>query len=141
MKIGSVISVLLAATSIAAMGGPALSGDFAAPAANGSGDREIVLAGGMGGGAGGGGMGGGGGGGGMGGSDFRRGQFAAPMGDLNQTANSPSVADSPSENYTYQCITSVGRCSFVAPAWLRANALRSGAGCACGGGRDEGRVE
>jgi hypothetical protein len=78
---------------------------------------------------------------GMSGGNFRRGQFAAPMGDLNQTANSPSVADSPSENYTYQCITSVGRCSFVAPAWLRANALRSGAGCACGGGRDEGRVE
>ena len=147
MKMRSVISVLLAAASVAAVGGPAFAGDFAAPAATGSGDREIVLAGGMGGaGAGGGGMGGGGmGGGGMGGDigtrHFGGGLFGGPMSDFNQQARGSAEGDRAPENYTYQCITPVGRCSFVAPAWLRANSLHSGAGCVCGAAQDGGRIE
>jgi hypothetical protein len=137
MKVQSVISLLFAAAGVAAIGAPAFAGGFAVPSAAFSG-REIVLAGGMGGGAGGG-MGGGGMGGGMGmGLRYFGG---GPMGDFKQQATGSSEGDRAPENYTYQCITPAGRCSFVAPAWLRANSLRSGAGCTCGVGRDTGRVE
>jgi hypothetical protein len=129
MKMRSVISVLLAAASVAAIGAPDFAGGFAAPAA---GDGVIVLAGGMGGGPGGG-MGGG-----IGARYLGDGRFGGPMGDFNQQARGSSEGDSAPENYTYQCITPVGRCSFVAPAWLRASSLRSGAGCGCGAGQDRG---
>jgi len=139
MKTLSAISVGLVTASVAAMGLPAFAGGLAAPSAPGSGDRAIVLAGGMGGG--GAGMGGGGGamGGGM--RYFGGDPFGGPSGDFTQPARGSPERDRAPENYTYQCVTLVGRCSFVAPARLRANSLRSGADCGCGDGQDRGHVE
>jgi hypothetical protein len=143
------ISVILAVAGAAALTVPVFAGGFGAPS---SGDPEIVLAGGMGGGAGGmgggaGGMGGSAGGmrggnlGGTGTDNFGDSQFGGPMSDFGQAARGSSGAGTALDNYTYQCVTSAERCSFVAPAWLRAGSLRSGADCVCGNGPEKGRVE
>lgn len=125
------------------------------PSSEAQGGRAIVLAGGMGGGSGG--MGGGGTGGmgggatgthsgafgmGGGGGHFGGGMFGGPTTNFDQpaAASSDNAGNAP-DNYTYQCITPAGRCSFVAPAALRANSLRSGADCGCGGGQPQGRIE
>jgi hypothetical protein len=72
--------------------------------------------------------------------------FGAPFGgpadfDRPSAATADQTSSAPPDNYTYQCITPSSRCSFVAPAALRANALRSGADCGCGSGRPQGRIE
>lgn len=99
--------------------------------------------GGMGGGNGGGmgntgGMGGGNGGG-MNGGGSGGGIFGGAEPAFAGSAADPS--GSGGQYFTYQCVTPAGRCSFVAPAALRDNSLRSGADCACGGGGSRGRVE
>jgi hypothetical protein len=63
------------------------------------------------------------------------------MTSFNRTGQQPTDSGATTENFTYQCVTPAGRCSFVAPASLRANSLRSGADCACSGGQTAGRVE
>jgi hypothetical protein len=116
------ISVLLTAASTAAFAALAFAGGFRAPPSN---DREIVLAGGMSGGAGGmrgdaggmrggagmgggtGGMGGGAGGmgggnfGGMGGGNFGDSQSGGPMSDFGPADRGFSGAGTASDNYTY----------------------------------------
>ena len=160
MRIRLAISAIFAAAgSLAA--GPALSGEFAVPgAAFADGNVAIVLAGGMsgsgggmtGGGGGmsggsggmsggGGGMSGGGGGmsggvGGMSGGGMFRGSFS----DFAQPADGSGASGS-SDSYSYQCVTPIGNCSFVAPAWMRASTLRGGSDCACNGGQTRGRVQ
>jgi hypothetical protein len=132
------------------------------PSVPGIGDHGIVLVGGMGGGnaggmgggnAGGmgggntggmgggsaGGMGGGSAGGMMGDQYGYGGIFGGPMTGFGRPVRYPS--ESSGLYYTYQCVTPTGRCSFVAPAALRDNSLRSGADCGCGNGQVRGRVE
>lgn len=147
-------AALLALLPVMGIASAAAAGGLAQPDAAGSG-RTIVPAGGMGGGSTGGmggstgGMGGGaagtrggafgmgGGGGHFGGGMFGgQGDFAGPS-----QAASDNRSSAPPDNYTYQCVTPAGRCSFVAPAALRANSLRSGADCGCGGGQQQGRIE
>jgi hypothetical protein len=153
MSTPSAILALLATAMVAFMVSGAFSGELAAPSAAVSGDRGIVLAGGMSGGGGGmgggaggmgggnigGGMGAGNFGGGMGGGNFGGGMFHGPLTDFD--VQQPSHANAASDSYTYQCITPAGHCSFVAPAWLRASSLHSGAGCACDSGQTQGRVQ
>lgn len=144
-------AAVLALLPVVCEGGSAATGGFSPDAGGG---RAIVLAGGMGGGAGGMGGGGGGMGGGAtgmgggafgmggGGGHFGGGMFGGPTTDFDRPAvAAPSDNPAPADNYTYQCVTPAGRCSFVAPAALRANSLRSGADCGCGGGQPQGRIE
>ncbi len=147
------IAALLAAAPIALVAALAAAGSLSPPSAVAGADGGIVLAAGMGGGAGGmgggtGGMGGGnaggmGGGnaGGMGGGNFGGGMFRGPPADFDQPGQQQGASGAPSDNYTYQCVTAAGRCSFVGAASARASSLRSGALCACGGGPPNGRVE
>ena len=86
-----------------------------------------------------GGMSGGGTGRGTGGMNGGGDMFAGSGVGFAQPAPDPSASGG--SYYTYQCVTPVGRCSFVAPAALRGNALRSGADCACPDGRSRGQVE
>jgi hypothetical protein len=126
---------ILAATP-ALVAPPVFAADRAAPPI--SADHPVILAGGMSGGSGG--MGGGGGGMG-GGGHFGGDMFGAPMTDGSHSSQPSGEANTAGDSYTYQCITAVGRCAFVAPAWMRANSLKSGADCACSGGQMRGRVE
>jgi hypothetical protein len=127
------ISVLVATAGAALLAAPVLAGGLGAPS---SGERDMVLAGGMSGNAGG--MSGGAGG--VGAGNFAGNRFGGPTNDVQPAARG-SAAGTASDNFTYQCISAVGRCSFVAPAWLRANSLRSGADCVCGNGQQKRRVE
>jgi hypothetical protein len=92
---------------------------------------------------GGGGMSGGGGGmsGGHGGGTGGGGMFRGSFSDFAQPADGSAAASGSSDSYSYQCVTPVGYCSFVAPAWMRASTLRSGSDCACNGGQTRGRVQ
>jgi hypothetical protein len=155
------IAALLAAVPIALVAALAAAGSLSPPSAVAGADGGIVLAagmgggntGGMGGGTGGmgggntGGMGGGTGGmgggnaGGMGGGNFGGGMFRGPPADFDQPGQQQGASGAPSDNYTYQCVTAAGRCSFVGAASARASSLRRGALCACGGGPPNGRVE
>lgn len=80
--------------------------------------------------------------GGMGGGNFGPG---GPSGGPNQSFGQPGEDQPENEKssgyYTYQCLTPAGRCTFVAPASLRSNSLRSGADCDCPDGRSSGRIE
>lgn len=76
-----------------------------------------------------------------GGGHFGGGMFGPSTNFDQPAAASSDNASNAADNYTYQCVTPAGRCSFVAPAALRANALRSGAACGCGGGQPQGRIE
>jgi len=126
---------------------------FATDAAEG--DAAVVLVGGMGGGATTGGMGGGATTGGMGGgattggmgsgaptgSMFGGGMFNNPPPSFGTNSGSGWPGDSAQPSYyTYQCVTSSGQCSFVAPASLRASSLRVGARCSCSDGQSQGQV-
>ena len=126
---------------------------FATDAAEG--DAAVVLVGGMGGGATTGGMGGGATTGGMGGgattggmgsgaptgSMFGGGMFNNPPPSFGTNSGSGWPGDSAQPSYyTYQCVTSSGQCSFVAPASLRARSLRVGARCSCSDGQSQGQV-
>jgi hypothetical protein len=95
-------------------------------------DAAVVLVAGKGGGTGGGaatgGMGGGATTGGMGG------------GGGGMTGDWPGNSAQPSY-YTYQCATSAGGCSFVAPASLRSSSLRPGARCSCSDGLSQGQIK
>ncbi len=158
------ISAIFAATAGGIAICPAFSAEFPAPKAVPPGHVGFVLAGGMGGSGGGmsgggggmsgggggtgsgggGGMSGGGGGmgggfGGMGGGSFGGGLFGGPATAYQQSSQWGDRASS--DSYSYQCITSSGSCSFVAPAWMRASSLRSGSDCACDGGQTRGRVQ
>ena len=95
-------------------------------------DVAVVLVGGMGGGTGGGmgGMTGGG----MGG------MTGGGMGSGATTGGWPGNGAQPSY-YTYQCATSAGECSFVAPASLRSSSLRPGARCSCSDGMSQGQIK
>ena len=81
----------------------------------------------------------GGGSGGMNGGSFGGTMFGGPAVGFGEPA--ADSTGSGGQYYTYQCATPVGRCSFVAPAALRDNSLRSGADCACPDGRSKGQVE
>ena len=143
--------------------GPSAAGEsrFAGPPSHpfttdaAEGDAAVVLVGGMGGGATTGGMGGGattggmGGGattGGMGGGAptggmFGGGMFNNPPPSFGTNSGSGWPGDSAQPSYyTYQCVTSSGQCSFVAPASLRASSLRVGARCSCSDGQSQGQV-
>ena len=140
MRTRAAVSALLTAPAIALLMNATFAGNFARPAT--SSDRAIVLAGGM---SGGGAMGGdgggmGGGAGGMSGGHFGGSMFGGPMTGFPQPAQQTSDTDATTANYTYQCITSAGACAFVAPAWMRASKLKSGAGCLCNG-QTAGHVE
>ncbi len=147
------IAALLAAAPIALAAARAAAGSLSPPSAVAGADGGIVLAAGMGGGSGGmgggnaGGTGGGTGGmgggnaGGMGGGNFGGGMFRGPPADFDQPGQQQGASGAPSDNYTYQCVTAAGRCSFVGAASARTSSLRSGALCACGGGPPNGRVE
>ena len=117
---------------------------FATDAAEG--DAAVVLVGGMGGGATTGGMGGGATTGGMGsgaptGSMFGGGMFNNPPPSFGTNSGSGWPGDNAQPSYyTYQCVTSSGQCSFVAPASLRASSLRVGARCSCSDGQSQGQV-
>lgn len=79
---------------------------------------------------------------GMGGTSGGRnsgGTFGGSTADFGQSPSDPGAGGG--QYFTYQCVTPAGRCSFVAPAALRGNSLRSGADCACGNGGTPGRVE
>ena len=159
--------IVMASISVgpSAAGEPRFAGPpshpFATDAAEG--DAAVVLVGGMGGGATTGGMGGGamtggmGGGvtGGMGGgattggmgsgaptgSMFGGGMFNNPPPSFGTNSGSGWPGDSAQPSYyTYQCVTSSGQCSFVAPASLRARSLRVGARCSCSDGQSQGQV-
>lgn len=146
-------AALLALLPVTGIANAAAAGRL--PSAGAQGGRAIVLAGGMSAGSGGMGGGGGGMGGGAtgmhsgafgmggGGGHFGGGMFGGPTTNFDQPAAAASdqTSNAPPDNYTYQCITPAGRCSFVAPAALRANSLRSGADCGCGGGQPQGRIE
>ena len=166
MSMRLAISAIFAAAGALAAG-PALSGEFAVPrGAFADGHVAIVLVGGMSGGGGGmsggaagwgggmsgggggmsgggGGMSGGGGGmsGGHGGGTGGGGMFRGSFSDFAQPADGSAAASGSSDSYSYQCVTPVGYCSFVAPAWMRASTLRSGSDCACNGGQTRGRVQ
>jgi len=131
------VAALLATAPVALAVAPAAAASALPPAAVGAADPGIVLVGGMGGGSAGGMSGGAGGG--MGGGSAG-GMFHNQTTDFDRAGQEPWDSASQSDNYTYRCITPAGRCSFVAPASLRANSLRSGADCACGG-QAAGRVE
>ena len=126
---------------------------FATDAAEG--DAAVVLVGGMGGGATTGGMGGGAMTGGMGGGAatggmgsgaptggmFGGGMFNNPPPSFGTNSGSGWPGDNAQPSYyTYQCVTSSGQCSFVAPASLRARSLRVGARCSCSDGQSQGQV-
>ena len=126
---------------------------FATDAAEG--DAAVVLVGGMGGGATTGGMGGGATTGGMGGGattggmgsgaptggKFGGGMFNNPPPSFGTNSGSGWPGDNAQPSYyTYQCVTSSGQCSFVAPASLRASSLRVGARCSCSDGQSQGQV-
>ena len=151
--------IVMASISVgpSAAGEPRFAGPpshpFATDAAEG--DAAVVLVGGMGGGATTGGMGGGamtggmGGGattGGMGsgaptGSMFGGGMFNNPPPSFGTNSGSGWPGDNAQPSYyTYQCVTSSGQCSFVAPASLRASSLRVGARCSCSDGQSQGQV-
>jgi hypothetical protein len=141
------VAALLAAAQLALAVAPAGAGSILLPSAVSAADQGIVLVGGMGGGSAGG-MGGGTGGGmggasagGMGGGNFGGGMFHGQPTDFDGPGQEPWGSASPRDTFTYQCITPAGRCSFVAPASLRASSLRSGAECGCSGGQTTGRVE
>ena len=108
---------------------------FATDAAEG--DAAVVLVGGMGGGATTGGMGSGA----PTGSMFGGGMFNNPPPSFGTNSGSGWPGDSAQPSYyTYQCVTSSGQCSFVAPASLRASSLRVGARCSCSDGQSQGQV-
>jgi hypothetical protein len=109
------------------MGGGAATGGMGGGAATG-GVGGGAATGGMGGGAATGGMGGGATTGGMGG-----GAATGGMGDWHGNSAQPSY-------YTYQCATSAGGCTFVAPASLRSTSLRPGARCSCSDGLSQGQI-
>ena len=152
----SVVAAVFAAAEIGFSGpvtaasGTGLSSALAAVAAPGP-DHAVVFVGGMGGSGGGmgggaGGMGGGaggmgGGGGGMGGGHLGFGDPFGPGTGFARSSEDQSAGGEQPANYTYQCITPVGRCPFVARAALRSSSLRSGADCVCGDGSARGRVE
>ena len=118
------------------MGGGALTGGMGGGATTG----------GMGGGATTGGMGGGAATGGMGsgaptGGMFGGGMFNNPPPSFGTNSGSGWPGDNAQPSYyTYQCVTSSGQCSFVAPASLRARSLRVGARCSCSDGQSQGQV-
>jgi hypothetical protein len=131
----------LAVLPVSEMGGGGSGMGSGGSGMGGGGSAEVGGAGGMGAGPGMDGFNGRGGGGvgGMG-DVWRAGGFGAPTGAA-QPDSTPVAGGSQGDSYTYQCVTPIGRCSFVAPAWMRASSLRSGAGCACDDGRIGGRVE
>ena len=147
-------AALLALLPAMGIAGAAAAGSLAPPDAAGSG-RAIMLAGGMGGSGGGMGGGNGGMGGGAtgmhsgafgmggGGGHFGGGMLGGPATNFEQpaAASLDNAGSARPDNYTYQCVTPAGRCSFVAPAALRANSLRSGAACGCAGGQPQGRIQ
>ena len=127
------------------MGGGAMtSGMGGGPTTGGMGGGATT--GGMGGGATTGGMGGGAATGGMGsgaptGGMFGGGMFNNPPPSFGTNSGSGWPGDSAQPSYyTYQCVTSSGQCSFVAPASLRASSLRVGARCSCSDGQSQGQV-
>jgi hypothetical protein len=115
-------------------GGGGMGGGTAAGMGGGAG-----IGGNTGGMAGGNGGGMGGGSGGMNGGGFGGNMFGGQTAGFGESA--AGSTGSGGQYYTYQCATPVGRCSFVAPAALRDNSLRSGADCACPDGRSRGQVE
>jgi len=127
------------------MGGGATTGGMGGGATTG-GMGGGATTGGMGGGATTGGMGGGATTGGMGsgaptGSMFGGGMFNNPPPSFGTNSGSGWPGDSAQPSYyTYQCVTSSGQCSFVAPASLRASSLRVGARCSCSDGQSQGQV-
>ena len=127
------------------MGGGATTGGMGGGATTG-GMGGGAMTGGMGGGASTGGMGGGATTGGMGsgaptGSMFGGGMFNNPPPSFGTNSGSGWPGDSAQPSYyTYQCVTSSGQCSFVAPASLRASSLRVGARCSCSDGQSQGQV-
>jgi len=126
------------------MGGGAMTGGMGGGVTGGMGGGATT--GGMGGGATTGGMGGGATTGGMGsgaptGSMFGGGMFNNPPPSFGTNSGSGWPGDSAQPSYyTYQCVTSSGQCSFVAPASLRASSLRVGARCSCSDGQSQGQV-
>jgi len=127
------------------MGGGATTGGMGGGATTG-GMGGGAMTGGMGGGATTGGMGGGAATGGMGGGAptggmFGGGMFNNPPPSFGTNSGSGWPGDSAQPSYyTYQCVTSSGQCSFVAPASLRASSLRVGARCSCSDGQSQGQV-
>ena len=130
---------------VGGMGGGATTGGMGGGATTG-GMGGGATTGGMGGGAMTGGMGGGATTGGMGsgaptGSMFGGGMFNNPPPSFGTNSGSGWPGDSAQPSYyTYQCVTSSGQCSFVAPASLRARSLRVGARCSCSDGQSQGQV-
>jgi len=129
---------------VGGMGGGATTGGMGGGAMTGGMGGGVT--GGMGGGATTGGMGGGATTGGMGsgaptGSMFGGGMFNNPPPSFGTNSGSGWPGDSAQPSYyTYQCVTSSGQCSFVAPASLRASSLRVGARCSCSDGQSQGQV-
>src|SRR6516225_7671607 len=127
------------------MGGGATTGGMGGGATTG-GMGGGATTGGMGGGATTGGMGGGAATGGMGsgaptGGMFGGGMFNNPPPSFGTNSGSGWPGDNAQPSYyTYQCVTSSGQCSFVAPASLRARSLRVGARCSCSDGQSQGQV-
>ena len=127
------------------MGGGATTGGMGGGAMTG-GMGGGAMTGGMGGGPMTGGMGGGAATGGMGsgaptGGMFGGGMFNNPPPSFGTNSGSGWPGDSAQPSYyTYQCVTSSGQCSFVAPASLRASSLRVGARCSCSDGQSQGQV-
>jgi len=127
------------------MGGGAMTGGMGGGATTG-GMGGGATTGGMGGGATTGGMGGGAATGGMGsgaptGGMFGGGMFNNPPPSFGTNSGSGWPGDNAQPSYyTYQCVTSSGQCSFVAPASLRARSLRVGARCSCSDGQSQGQV-
>ena len=127
------------------MGGGATTGGMGGGAMTG-GMGGGATTGGMGGGATTGGMGGGAATGGMGsgaptGGMFGGGMFNNPPPSFGTNSGSGWPGDNAQPSYyTYQCVTSSGQCSFVAPASLRARSLRVGARCSCSDGQSQGQV-
>jgi hypothetical protein len=126
-------AVVLVAGKGGGPGGGAATGGMGGGATTG-GMGGGTTTGGMGGGATTGGMGGGATTGGMGGGTTTGGMGGGMTGDWPGNSAQPSY-------YTYQCATSAGGCSFVAPASLRSSSFRPGARCSCSDGLSQGQIK
>jgi|SRR5271169_5788825 len=147
---GSDAPVVLVAGKGGGTGGGGTTGGGMGAGPTGGGMGGPATGGGMGGGTTGGGMGGGTTGGGMGsgttgggmGSGMTGGGMFSPAPSFGTSGNGewPGNSAQPSY-YTYQCATSAGGCSFVAPASLRSSSLRVGARCSCSDGLSQGQIK
>src|SRR5271166_4692876 len=138
---GSDAPVVLVAGKGGGTGGGGTTGGGMGAGPTGGGMGGPATGGGMGGGATGGGMGGGTTGGGMGSGMTGGGMFRpAPSFGTSGNGEWPGNSAQPSY-YTYQCATSAGGCSFVAPASLRSSSLRVGARCSCSDGLSQGQIK